>query len=179
MSREAIIDFFRSANGRVALVVLFCLVPMFVIRNLPSQKRSVLDISLLGSALAGNVKDAREVLARGADANYRHPNTDETVLMTAARGDARMQQPGQLVVDHGEVLKLLLKHGAEVNARDPSGMTALMVAARAGRDDLVQILLDAGADVTAKDIFDRTALDWAERSGHEKVATRLRGAAGK
>ncbi len=48
------------------------------------------------------------------------------------------------------VVKLLLEHCAEVNARDPDyGQTALMFAARAGHADIAALLIARGADLNA------------------------------
>ena len=57
-----------------------------------------------------------------------------------------------------------LDAGAEVDARDDDGRTALMWAARDNMDiDAIKALLDAGADVDARDDDGRTALMWAAR----------------
>jgi ankyrin repeat protein len=48
--------------------------------------------------------------------------------------------------------------GADVNARDNKGRTALMFAARHNRSsDIVMALLDAGADIHVKSKFRRNA----------------------
>lgn len=67
--------------------------------------------------------------------------------------------------------------GAEVDARDRYGQTALMLAALGGHLDAVNVLIRAGAnlDVTAK--FGLSATMLAVIHGHESVA-RLLGAAG-
>lgn len=44
----------------------------------------------------------------------------------------------------------LLDGGADVNARDENGMTALMGAVKEGHKDVARILLERGADVNAK-----------------------------
>ncbi|PIV33497.1 MAG: hypothetical protein COS34_07395, partial [Lysobacterales bacterium CG02_land_8_20_14_3_00_62_12] len=54
--------------------------------------------------------------------------------------------------DHAEVARLI-EAGADVDAHDADGRTALMWAARYGRTDIVTALLDAGADVNARDIL--------------------------
>ncbi len=47
------------------------------------------------------------------------------------------------------VAKLLLEHGADVNARDEDGWTALYVATEGGNTDMVKLLLEHGADMAA------------------------------
>ena len=80
------------------------------------------------------------------------------------------------------MVEALLEAGADVNARDVRGCTALHWAARDRRVDpaLVEALLAAGAEVGTPDNIDRTALDYATRAdiGNEAVAALLRATAG-
>ena len=64
-----------------------------------------------------------------------------------------------------ETVKLLLANGADVNAVDKKGRTALMIAAQEGRTKMVKLLLANGADVNAANTFGKTALSIATRRG--------------
>ena len=63
----------------------------------------------------------------------------------------------------------LLDEGADVNACGPSGQTALMLAARNGRTDVVGLLLRRGADPTIKTKTGSTAAEIARTYRRERV----------
>jgi ankyrin repeat protein len=67
----------------------------------------------------------------------------------------------------------LLASGADVNARDREGSTALMFAAMRGDAKMVQALLDAGADPNLKDANGETALLLGAARGVEIVRALL------
>jgi ankyrin repeat protein len=74
------------------------------------------------------------------------------------------------------IARLLLEHGAPVNARQGgsgSGFTPLMEAAFNGQVDMVEILVDHGADRHLRDEEGRTAGDHARARGHVSLAERL------
>ena len=62
---------------------------------------------------------------------------------------------------HGQVeaVNLLLREGADVNAKHPDGNTALHAAAFFGRPEVVKVLLEHGADVAARNEEGRTPLE--------------------
>ncbi len=76
---------------------------------------------------------------------------------------------------HGDVSRLLVERGADVNAKQAQGFTPLHAAAQNGDADLVAVLLAAGADKDARADDGRTAADVALEAGHETLAERLGG----
>jgi len=68
-----------------------------------------------------------------------------------------------------------LAKGADVNAQNEDGDTALMFAAGNGHIEIVQELLAKGADVNAKDRYGKTALMWADQvfQGNENIVQLL------
>ena len=58
-------------------------------------------------------------------------------------------------------LKLLLAAGADINAKDPRGLSPLHEGARWGWNDVVRFLVERGADLQAKDNRGLTPLDSA------------------
>ena len=75
-----------------------------------------------------------------------------------------------------DLAKALLAAGADVNARDSRGLTALMlsVATDHGDVEIVKALLAKGADAAAKDKNGETAADWAAKSGTNAALAALK-----
>jgi ankyrin repeat protein len=69
----------------------------------------------------------------------------------------------------------LIEKGANVNARNSLGVTALMFAAMAGHKETVSMLIQHGADVNAIDQRGFTALALALHKGAKEVADLLSG----
>jgi uncharacterized protein len=57
-----------------------------------------------------------------------------------------------------ELVRLLLKHGAKVNAADEEGNTPLILAARGADAEVLQVLIDNGALINAQNKEGQTAL---------------------
>jgi ankyrin repeat protein len=79
---------------------------------------------------------------------------------------ARRSRPG--------LLQALLAKGADPNATDNQGRTALMVAAQFGRPDAVRALLNRGANKELTDNKGGSALDLAVENDQQSVLTLLR-----
>jgi len=71
------------------------------------------------------------------------------------------------------VVELLLAAGADVDAKDEDGWTALHDAAWGGHAAVAELLLAAGADVNAQDNDGWIALHDAARNGHSAVVELL------
>lgn len=77
--------------------------------------------------------------------------------------------PGAVVTGAG----ILIDLGADVNARDHQGHTALILASRSGAADLFDRLISEGADLNAASEDGRTALTEAISRGHGAMVARL------
>lgn len=107
---------------------------------------------LMWAAWFGRAETVRELLAAGANIWATSKHDGRTVLICAA-----------LNTLDPEVLPTLLAAGlsSQVQAADPHGATALMVAAQEGSAANVRALLAAGSDAAATDGNHRNALFWA------------------
>ena len=65
-----------------------------------------------------------------------------------------------------DVVKELLSGGANIDAQDLRGRTALHEAARKGRVEVAEFLIQAGARANLKDALGQTPLDTAQASNH-------------
>ncbi|MCJ1398518.1 hypothetical protein MMC11_001718 [Xylographa trunciseda] len=89
-------------------------------------------------------------------------DSDTRLLLAASRG-------------YEPTARLLLEVGANLETRNPNGMTPLIVAIDAfdsitpGRIDTVQMLLEKGPNIRAQDSLGNTALDYAVDCGHKDI----------
>ncbi|XP_076828170.1 KN motif and ankyrin repeat domain-containing protein 4-like isoform X2 [Brachyhypopomus gauderio] len=102
-------------------------------------------------------------------------------LMEFGDVNARVGQVGQtalhLAVRHGRAstVRLLLTHGANINAQDRAGTTALISACDRGHTNIVRILLDdPDCDVNLTDKGGRSALSLATQASHTEIADLLK-----
>jgi len=127
---------------------------------------------LLRAALSGDLTVIRLLLARHADPQI--PTLDHTTPLMVAAGvgwaEGMMHEYSE--EETMEVVKLLLDLGANVNAANDHGITALHGAAYKGADKVVELLVDRGAKLDATDngedygfgarTVKMTPLNWAE-----------------
>ena len=85
----------------------------------------------------GHLATAEVLLTIGADLTYRVLEFDMSPLDVAA------------TVDHDNFVRLLIKHGADVNASSSNGCTALHFAAEKNNVAAIHVLVGAGADLHA------------------------------
>lgn len=71
-------------------------------------------------------------------------------------------------------LRTMLENGTDVNAKDETfGQTALIIASRMGRSEVVELLLAKGADSNVADNYGQTALHWARKKNFREVIKML------
>ena len=106
---------------------------------------------------------ARELIERGADVNAaaRNPQKVAPIHGAASIGDRDM-------------VRLLLEHGADPNARQQMGYVALQTAALHGDIEMATMLIDHGADPRAATDDGKTPEDMADEKGQTKFIEWLR-----
>lgn len=90
----------------------------------------------------------------------QNPDQWPTVVSTSTTGEVRSA----------------LAAGADVNATDSVGRTAILIAAKAGDLDTVRVLIDSGADIDAQDQVSFNPLIWGCVSNNLKLVKLMVGA---
>jgi ankyrin repeat protein len=146
-------------------------------------------LALQNAALHGRLANVQWLLDKGVPA--AGTNKAGAPLHSAASGPgaiASMRQEKRLGVqsrppsrpydvgdeagsedDYAQIVSLLLKNGAEVNAVEPNGRTPLFFAADYGCLPIADILLRHKANVQARDTFGKTPLHKAATFGDDRL----------
>ncbi|MBF0504917.1 MAG: ankyrin repeat domain-containing protein [Candidatus Omnitrophica bacterium] len=111
------------------------------------------------AAWNGDIEGINKMLAQRIDIDMKVE--DVTALMFAAMAGRK------------DIVELLIRKKAAVNAKTKDGWTALMGAALAGRDDVVELLLANGADAKAETNLGETALFMAAKNNYINVMRQL------
>lgn len=136
----------------------------------------------------------KRLLKKGADVRVTNANGKTALHFAAENGEYATRRkeekytPGRspksikvsntnqeaVQAAHRTLITLLLDSGADINARDLSGSTALHCAAAYGDEHAVKLLLDRGADIEAKNDAGKTPLgtgcEYPDTSAAENVA---------
>lgn len=115
---------------------------------------------LIKAASEDNLLEVEQLLP-GRNVNLRDTQSATTALEHAVRNGNR------------EMVQLLLRAGADVNAEDPGGRTVLMMIGEEATSDLVWDLVNAGARVDHKDHEGNTPLIEAAGINNISVLTTL------
>ena len=155
-------------------------------------------------ALAGAIRDCdadgiRKAVAQGASLTSRLPEISLTPLMAALCkfGKPRWDACVELLLELGcpvdgvksdppivacaahdmlgpKTVELLVAHGADVNAADRDGTTAILECVIRGRVGLTRFLMQHGADPTIKNRSGLSALGWLRKRYDEEKGFRSR-----
>jgi ankyrin repeat protein len=118
---------------------------------------------LIQAAKDGNIYGIKESIAERVDINLKSRDYGMTALHYVANG--------------GYVncaVELIVNGGADMDIKDDSGQTALMLAAtRMASVEVGKVLINKGANVELKDDNGMTALMWATTHRNEKIVRSL------
>jgi ankyrin repeat protein len=121
--------------------------------------------AFLRAAQSGDVALMRLLLAHGADPKIATTNNTTPLMVAAGIGWVEGVTNEWGVKENFDSVRLLLELGADVNAVDGDGRTALHGAAHKGRNEVVQLLVDHGAKLDAHDGGSRDSIA-GELTGH-------------
>jgi uncharacterized protein len=110
------------------------------------------------AAFFGHTDVVHFLLERGAEVNSASDNGLRVMPLHSAAANRNL-----------EIARLLLEHGAIVNARQADDFTPLHAAAQNGQVEMVRLFLGYGADVWAESRKEKTVLDFALESKNEDV----------
>jgi ankyrin repeat protein len=117
------------------------------------------------AAAFGTPEAVRLLLENGASVHAVSKNPQANQPLHAAMALGR----------NPEAVVLLLKAGADPNARQTAGFTAIFSAAAANRRDLAELLIANGADPAIKNDLGQTAAGFARERSHKELADWLEG----
>jgi uncharacterized protein len=115
------------------------------------------------AAAFGTPEAVKLLLDRGAkvDAVSKNPQSNQPLHAAVA------------LSRNSETIKLLLEAGADPNARQTAGYTAIFSAAAANRRDLAELLIAHGADPKLENDLSQSPATLARERGHEELAAWL------
>lgn len=124
--------------------------------------------------------DILELLLNNGTQHITHPDADGTIpLCTAAHGGALINKIDDATITAEELqnyipicqemIRLLVNNGADINAKNTTGETALHEAVTWGLKGLVQTLVELGADTTVTDNEGKTPLDYADERDYTEI----------
>jgi len=158
--------------NRVSYFTLFCMIGMLIVS---STGCSTISTPLHNAVSAGNESETARLLAQGSDVNQRVGfGADSYTALHYAANDGR-----------ANMVALLLKNKATVDAPGRLQRTALWLASSNGHTDIVRMLLEAGADPARKGYlqaiagYDRTPLQVAQDKGYSEIVSLLSDALNK
>jgi ankyrin repeat protein len=157
----------QDSDGRTVLISAAArgdleLVKFFLSRGVDLNVKDKRGYTALSHALEAMYEDVVEALLNRPelDPNCRGLNGRPALIAYVWR-------------DNKDRVEKLLAHGADVNAQDNDGDTALHGAAQNGNVEIMGLLLDKRANVNAKNKQGGTPLMWAAVYGHDEAVRLL------
>ncbi len=183
--------FLRLVSIIIFLFAQFCANPIMAYGQLSAKQQAKLDRELLDSVILGRGKEAFRLLTAGANVNCRDETGDTPLIIAVFNQDPKIVQAlinrganvhfrsdihnitalakasgyprraGIQETHQIQIVRILLKAGANPNVRTDEGYTPIMMASGWGNTPIVMELLAAGADISLKNRKGKTALQIA------------------
>ncbi|MEW8277440.1 MAG: ankyrin repeat domain-containing protein [Candidatus Thiodiazotropha sp.] len=116
---------------------------------------------LMKAALNGHYEAAKRLIQAGADVNQADKGGYTSLMLAASN-------------NHPDLVELLLENGAEIDRVETTkGWTALIWAAKLGRQEAVMRLLSYPVDREIADFSGKRALDWARENRFQGIVALL------
>lgn len=110
----------------------------------------------------GHPENVNALLEAGADVNLASRETMKVTPLASASAARQL-----------EIARVLIAHGADVNARAANDFTPLHESAASGKIDFAKLLLEHGADLNARASDGKTPLDYARAQNREEIVELL------
>jgi len=140
------------------------------------------------AAIKGRTDIAEMLLSAGADPNVKDKNKKSLLTYSLEtrkfdlanrlieyKATLSVQESNYLLqkgvaIGDADLVRVVLKSGANVNQKFDDGMTPIWIAAFNNNREMVQILAAAGANINSKDNEGRTVLMWAIENNRKELA---------
>lgn len=159
--------------------------------NLNSKQEGDGTTALVWAAMGGRPEVIKILVDAKADVNARTTSNYTALIWVSSEAMAETLRVGfngkdatkesldafRRASDKDRALgaQILLDAGADVNAKNADGWTAIILASREGHTDVVRTLITAKADVNAKERgLGQTALMFASENGHTEIVKLLK-----
>ncbi|MCL1874727.1 MAG: ankyrin repeat domain-containing protein [Synergistaceae bacterium] len=137
-----------------------------IVNELPKQPKAtgMSDSEFVGLCISAPLWQIEDAIKKGANARASSGSERYTAIIVAARSNS-----------DPEVIKVLFRAGADVNAKDAQGQTPLIHAIYNSNPEVITALLNVGALTGTRDNSGKTALDYAELYARQEAIDRLQG----